>query len=130
MGLFDDVAGSVMGKVMNSSQGGMAQVAMEIFKQYGGLNGILDKFKESGLGDAAASWVGNGENFPISAEQISSVFGSGHIADMAEKFGISPEVLSSQIAENLPNLINKMTPNGEITNDNSGLLSTILSMLK
>jgi uncharacterized protein YidB (DUF937 family) len=129
MGLFDDVAGAVMGKVMGD-KGAMAQVAMDMFNQHGGLSGILDKFKEGGLGDVAASWVGKGENLPISADQISSVLGSGAIAEMAAKFGITPDVLSAQIAEHLPAVIDKMTPNGEVGNDSGSLLTTVLGMLK
>lgn len=130
MSLFDDVAGAVMGKVMGGNQGGMAQVAMEMFNQHGGLNGVLDKFKQGGLGELATSWVGTGENLPISAEQISSVLGSGAIAEMAAKFGITPEVLSNQIAQHLPSVIDKMTPNGEVNPDSGSLLSTVLGMLK
>ena len=130
MSLFDDVAGAVMGKVMGGNQGGMVQVAMEMFNQYGGLNGVLDKFKQGGLGELATSWVGTGENLPISAEQISSVLGSGAIAEMAAKFGITPEVLSNQIAQHLPSVIDKMTPNGEVSADSGSLLSTVLGMLK
>ena len=130
MTLFDSIAGAVLGKVMGVEQGGMAQVAMEMFNQNGGLNGILDKFKQGGLGDVAASWVGKGENLSISADQISSVLGNGQIAEMAAKFGITPEMLSSQIAQHLPSVIDKMTPNGEVTADSGGLLGTVLGMLK
>ena len=130
MSLFDDVAGAVMGKVMGGNQGGMAQVAMEMFNQHGGLNGVLDKFKQGGLGELATSWVGTGENLPISAEQISSVLGSGAIAEMAAKFGITPEVLSNQIAQHLPSVIDKLTPNGEVSPDSGSLLNTVLGMLK
>jgi uncharacterized protein YidB (DUF937 family) len=129
MGLFDSVAGAVLGKMMGD-KGGMAQVAMEMFNQNGGLSGVLDKFKEGGLGDLAASWVGKGANLPISAEQISSVIGNGAIAEMAAKFGISPDTLSAQIAEHLPTVIDKMTPDGEVTADSGNLLSTVLGMLK
>ncbi len=129
MGLFDNVAGAVLGKMMGD-KGGMAQVAMEMFNQHGGLNGVLDKFKAGGLAEQAASWVGKGNNLPISAEQISSVLGSGAIADMAAKFGISPETLSAQIAEHLPTVVDKMTPDGEVTSDSGNLLSTVLGMLK
>lgn len=129
MGLFDSVAGAVLGKMMGD-KGGMAQVALEMFNQNGGLTGILDKFKEGGLAEEAASWVGKGENMPISAEQISSVLGNTAIAEMAAKFGIDPDTLSSQIAEHLPTVVDKLTPDGEV-NDNSGnLLTTVLSMLK
>jgi uncharacterized protein YidB (DUF937 family) len=130
MSLFDSVAGAVLGKVMGGNQGSMAQVAMEMFNQNGGLSGILEKFKAAGLAEQAASWVGKGENLPISAEQISSVLGNGAIAEMAAKFGLSPEVLSSQIAQRLPGVVDKMTPNGEVTADSGGLLGTVLGMLK
>jgi len=128
--LFDSIAGAVLGKVIGGQQGGMAQVAMEMFNQNGGLEGVLSKFKDCGLGDLAASWVGKGENMSISADQISSVLGNGQIAEMAAKFGISPEVLSSQIAQHLPGVVDKMTPNGEVTADSGNLLSGVLGMLK
>ena len=129
MGLLDGIAGQVLGKMMGD-KGGMAQVALEMFNQNGGLTGILDKFKQGGLAEQAASWVGKGENMPISAEQISSVLGNGAIAEMAAKFGIDPDTLSSQIAEHLPTVVDKLTPDGEV-NDNSGnLLTTVLGMLK
>jgi uncharacterized protein YidB (DUF937 family) len=129
MGLFDNIAGAVLGKI-GGEQGGMAQAAIEMFNQHGGLSGILDKFKEGGLAEQAASWVGKGENLPISAEQISSVLGNGAIADMAAKFGLSPETLSAQIAQHLPNVIDKLTPNGTVEGESGNLLSTVLGMLK
>jgi uncharacterized protein YidB (DUF937 family) len=129
MGLFDNVAGAVLGKMMGD-KGGMAQIALDMFNQNGGLGGILDKFKEGGLAEQAASWVGKGENLPISAEQLSSVLGSDAIAGMAAKFGVSPETLSAQIAEHLPTVIDKMTPDGEVNAGSGNLLSTVLGMLK
>lgn len=47
-----------------------------------------------------------------------------------QKFGITPEVLSTQIAQHLPSVIDKMTPNGEVGADSGNLLSTVLGMLK
>jgi uncharacterized protein YidB (DUF937 family) len=129
MGLLDSVAGAVLGK-LGGEQGSMAQVALDMFNQHGGLAGVLDKFKEGGLAEQAASWVGKGENMPISADQLSSVLGNGAIAEMAAKFGISPETLSAQIAEHLPTVIDKMTPDGEVTEGSGNLLSTVLGMLK
>lgn len=130
MGLLDSISGAVLGKVMGGQQGGMAQIAMEMFNQNGGISGVLDKFKAGGLGDVAASWVGKGENIPVSADQISSVLGSGAIAEMAAKFGIDPATLSTQIAEHLPTVVDKMTPNGAVEADSGSLLSTVLGMLK
>ena len=130
MGLFDSVAGAVLGK-LGGQQGNMAQMAMEMFNNNGGLSGIVDKFKEGGLSEQVASWVGTGENIAVSPEQISSVMGEGAIADMAAKFGLSPEVLSAQIAQYLPTVVDKSTPNGEVNAESSGgLLSNVLGMLK
>ncbi|HEY0562870.1 MAG TPA: YidB family protein [Methylophilus sp.] len=129
MGLFDSIAGSVLEK-MAGDKGGMAQVAMEMLNQNGGLQGVLAKFQQGGLGELAASWVSKGDNLPISAEQISSVLGNGAIAEMAAKFGINPDTLSAQIAEHLPTLVDKLTPDGEVPADNSNLLSSVLGMLK
>ncbi len=130
MGLFDSVAGAVLSK-LGGEQGSMAQVAMEMFNNNGGLSGIVDKFKQGGLSEQVASWVGTGENIAVSPEQISSVMGEGAIADMAAKFGLSPEVLSAQIAQHLPTVVDKLTPNGEVNAESGGgLLSTVLGMLK
>ena len=130
MGLLDSVAGAVLGKVLGGTQGGIAQIAMDMFNQHGGIGGLVDKFKAGGLAEAAASWVGKGENIPVSADQITSVLGNDQIAAMAAKFGIDPATLSAQIAEHLPTVIDKATPNGEITADSSNILSTVLGMFK
>ena len=129
MGLLDGIAGAVLGK-LGGQQGGMAQMAMELLNQNGGLDGILAKFKEGGLAEQAASWVGTGANMSVSPEQISSVLGDGKIAEMAAKMGISPETLSAQIAEHLPTVVDKLTPNGAVEGESGNLLSTVMGMFK
>jgi uncharacterized protein YidB (DUF937 family) len=129
MGMLDGLVGSVLGKVMGD-KAGMAQVAMEMFNSNGGVGGLMEKFKAGGLGEAAASWVGTGENIAVSPDQISSVLGEGAIADMAAKFGLTPEVLSAQIAEHLPTVVDKLTPDGEVGADSGNMLTKVLGMLK
>lgn len=129
MGFFDNVAGAVLGK-LGGEQGNMAQVAIDLFNQNGGVEGILQKFKDNGLAQQAASWVGTGANQPITPEQVASVLGQGTIADMAAKVGLTPEVISNKIAEHLPAIIDKLTPNGEVEGESGNLLNTVLSMLK
>lgn len=108
----------------------MAQVAMDMLNQNGGLSGVLEKFKEGGLAEQAASWVGTGENLPISADQIASVLGNSQIGEIATKFGIDPNTLSAQIAEHLPAIVDKLTPNGEVPSESGNLLSVLMGMLK
>lgn len=129
MGLFDSLAGTMLDKVMGE-KGAMAQVAMDMLSQHGGLNGVLEKFKENGLAEQVASWVGKGENLPITAEQIAGVLGNGALAEMAAKFGIDANSLSVQIAEHLPAIVDKLTPNGEVPAESGNVLSTVLGMLK
>lgn len=129
MGLLDSVAGAVLGN-LGGDKGAMAQVAVDLLNQNGGLQGVLDKFHAGGLAEQAASWVSKGENLPVSADQIASVLGNGAIADIAAKLGLDSSDVSSKIAEYLPQLVDKMTPDGEIGANSGSLLSTVLGMLK
>jgi uncharacterized protein YidB (DUF937 family) len=130
MGLLDGIASAVMGKVLGGQSGGMAQVAMDLLNQNGGLSGVLEKFNQGGLAEQAASWVGKGENLPISPEQINAVLGNSQLAEIAGKFGITPEVLSSQLAEHLPGVVDKLTPDGALPTNEGDMLSKVLGMLK
>ncbi|MBA3695593.1 MAG: DUF937 domain-containing protein [Methylotenera sp.] len=129
MGFFDSVAGAVLGK-LGGQEGNMAQVAIDLFNQNGGVEGILEKFRENGLAQQAASWVGSGENLSVTPEQVARVLGEGEIAQMAAKFGLTPEFISNKIAEHLPAIVDKLTPNGEVGGGSGNLLNTVLSMLK
>lgn len=129
MGLLDSLAGGMLEKVMGE-KGAMAQVAMDMLNQNGGLSGVLEKFKENGLAEQAASWVGTGENLPISADQIANVLGNSQLGEIATKFGIDTNTLSAQIAEHLPTIVDKLTPNGEVPSESGNLLSVLMGMLK
>lgn len=129
MGVFDSIAASVLDQ-MAGEKAGTAKMAIEMFNQYGGLSGILAKFQENGLADIAASWVGTGENKPISSQQITDVLGAETITQMAQKFNLDTSVLSAQLAENLPKVVDKMTPNGEVSKHSNDLFKVVMSMMK
>jgi uncharacterized protein YidB (DUF937 family) len=74
----------------------------------------LEKFQQGGLGNLAQSWVGTGANLPISAEQIQQVLGSGALGDIASKLGMQPEQAASELSQALPNVVDKLTPNGQL----------------
>jgi uncharacterized protein YidB (DUF937 family) len=95
----------------------------------GGLPGLLQSFHEKGLGDVFSSWVGTGQNLPISAEQIQSVLGSDQVKQLAAKAGISPDLAGSSLAQLLPTLVDKLTPNGQIP-QHSNLLQTGMDLLQ
>lgn len=129
MGLFDSLAGSMLGK-LGGEKGAIAQVAIDLFNQNGGLPGVLDKFKAAGFTNEVASWVSRSANLQISAEQITQVLGSSTIQTAANKLGINADEISAKIAEYLPQVVDRMTPNGEVGKDSSNLMATLLGMLK
>ncbi|MFV9997981.1 MAG: YidB family protein [Arsenophonus endosymbiont of Dermacentor nuttalli] len=75
------------------------------------------------------SWIGSGENLPISMDQISSIFGSSNISALASKVGLNSEQTSSLLAEYLPKLVNTATPDGNIP-DKLDLTSIGMKLLK
>ena len=130
MGLLDDLAGKAMSGMMGSSTNPLVHGAFEMIQnQPGGLAGLVQNFEQKGMGGLVSSWVGSGQNLPISADQISHVLGSDAVKNLAAKAGISPEAASGQLASILPGLIDKLTPNGH-TGDAGGLLSAALNALK
>ncbi len=116
MGFLDEMASKAIGSVMGSSNNPIASHIMDaINQQPGGLTGLMQNFHDKGLGSIASSWVGMGQNLPISAEQIQSVLGnSGMMQQLCAKAGISPEEASSHLAQYLPAIIDKLTPQGKV----------------
>jgi uncharacterized protein YidB (DUF937 family) len=80
----------------------------------GGMSGLIQKFNEKGLGDHMSSWIGTGKNLPISADQIRDVLGSDRIKDLATKFNLGEHDTSTSLADLLPQLIDKLTPDGSV----------------
>ena len=117
MGMLDDLAGNVLGGAAGN-QGGSNSMLSTILEmvnnQPGGIAGLIQKFQQGGLGDVAASWVGTGQNLPISADQLQGVLGGDMLGQLAGKLGIAPETASSQLANVLPGLVDKLTPGGEL----------------
>ena len=130
MSLFDSVMGAVSGHVQQ--QGGMASVLGGLLAnngEAGGLDGLLEKFKQAGMSDQVNSWIGNGQNLPISAEQISQILGSDVVRNIAAKLGIDPDQAAQQLSALLPGLIDKLTPNGQTPVGGLGNSNDLMGML-
>ena len=127
MGLLDSVLGAVGGQDNHSLTDLVTGLITN--PDSGGLTGLLEQFKSKGLGQLADSWVGTGENLPISAGQIQSALGSEQVQQMAARIGIEPEALSGQLASLLPQLIDKVTPNGNVP-DQGSLQQSLGGMLR
>ena len=134
MGLLDSIVGAVTGKTDGS--GGAAQligVLGGLLAQSGGLQGLANKFAQSGQGNAFQSWVGMGENQPISSGEIQNVLGSEQVNALAAKMGLDPAQASNFLAEYLPKIVDKLTPAGKVdpaADHQQGLAALLPSLLQ
>jgi uncharacterized protein YidB (DUF937 family) len=129
MGLLDGLLGNLMGGGAQTGQSPLLQMALQVIQQNGGLPGIIGKFQQAGYGQQAGSWVGTGQNLPISADQLQQVLGSGAIGQIAQQLGLSHGEAGSGLAQALPQIIDKLTPTGQISADHGDLLKQALSAL-
>ena len=108
MGLFDGVIGGIVGAEM-------ANVVNGLIQKHGGVQGIVAQFEKQGLGATVQSWVSNGPNQAVSAEQVHQAFGAEGLKELAAKAGLSTQDLAAQLSTILPQVIDKLTPNGKVS---------------
>ncbi len=116
MGLFDQLLGGIVGQLGTGQQkNSLMDLATSVIQsQPGGLNGLLQQLQKSGLGAQAASWVGTGQNQPVTGDQIAGALGSSNLAAMAQKLGINTQTASASLAALLPVIIDHLTPKGQV----------------
>jgi uncharacterized protein YidB (DUF937 family) len=130
MGLLDSLENEALGKVLGGSSNPLASGLLQMIQnQPGGLQGLVQNFHDKGLGAVATSWVSSGQNLPISADQIHQVLGSSQVQALAAKCGISPDVAGGAIAQLLPGIIDKLTPNGQVP-DHSNVMEMVGGLLQ
>ncbi len=118
MGLMDQM-GQVVGGLL-SGQGGQNPLLQAVTSllgnnsNLGGLAGLVQAFQKNGLGEIVNSWVSTGQNMSVSPQQIEQGLGSDLLKQLASTAGLSPQDTSSQLSNLLPNLVDKLTPNGKI----------------
>ena len=130
MGMLDSVIGNLMGGAAGGASspiggilsgllgggqtGGMGNTGMA-----GGLGGLVSQFEQAGLGHIAQSWVGNGQNQPVSPQQLQNVFGQSQVESMASQAGMQPGDFLSQLSQHLPGVVHGITPNGRLPDESS-----------
>jgi uncharacterized protein YidB (DUF937 family) len=80
----------------------------------GGLGGLLNKLEQGGLGDQTKSWVGSGQNQPVSPGQLGQALGPNIIKTLSQMTGLSEDQLTKQLSQGIPVIINTLTPNGRL----------------
>jgi uncharacterized protein YidB (DUF937 family) len=107
MGLLDGILGGVIGV-----EG--ATLLNNFIEKQGGLQNIASQFEKNGFGDTMKSWISQGQNLPITADQIHQALGSEKVKEMAAKLGLPVDKLADLLAQHLPQAIDKATPDGNL----------------
>jgi uncharacterized protein YidB (DUF937 family) len=107
MGMFDGLLGGIVGA-------GLVSVVNNVLEQHGGVQGVISQFEKNGLGATVQSWVGTGPNQQISPEQVHKVLGPDLLQQLSEKSGVSVQDLTQKLAHLLPQVVDKMTPDGVV----------------
>lgn len=139
MGLLDGLLGNVLGGMMGGQPQQGANPLLNVVTgllanggqggQGGGIGALIQQFEQAGLGQQMQSWIGTGQNLPVSAEQISQALGSGQLGQIAQQLGVSHGEAAGQLAQLLPEIINHLTPNGQAPAAGFGDAQQILGML-
>jgi uncharacterized protein YidB (DUF937 family) len=127
-GLGDVLGGLVGGGAQGSpgtKSGGMntgalvaalAPVVIGMLKS-GGLQKLISGFQQQGLGDKADSWVATGDNKPVSGSEMRVVLGEQEVQQVAQQAGISEDEAADVLAKVVPEVVNNLTPNGQVPSD-------------
>jgi uncharacterized protein YidB (DUF937 family) len=118
MSLLGNLASLVGGDIDPTQHPAGAKVMEFINQQPGGLDGLVTRFHDQGLGEIVDSWVGSGQNLPISADQVKSVLGDDGLETMAAKLGLPAGMVNELAAKFLPQLIDNATPDGTVPPQN------------
>jgi uncharacterized protein YidB (DUF937 family) len=131
MGLLDELLGNQAEQPNQATQAGAAAggvsllaVAGELLNRVGGVGGLVNLLKEHGMGSAAQSWVGTGENQQVSPDQLGQALQGGGLGSMlqeaAGKLGTSPDDLLGKLSGVLPQTVDHLTPEGQVPQQASG----------
>lgn len=125
-----DMLGGVLGGALGGGGGGLGGALGGALgggaSGGGGLGALLEQLNRAGLGDVASSWVSTGQNRSVSPEQLESVFGSDVFREVGGRFGVEPREAASQLSDVLPDMVDRLTPQGRLPD---GDLSDIGSLL-
>lgn len=118
-GGLNDVLGQVLGGGGRGGAGGMGDILGQVLGGagqggMGGLGGLLEQLQRTGYGDHANSWVGTGQNLPISPEAMEQIFGRDGVVAIARRAGVSEADASRGLSELLPEVVDHVTPDGNV----------------
>lgn len=118
MGLFDQVTG-----MMKGGDTGKFKVILSWINEQGGIQAILDQFRQKGFGEVVTSWLSGAHNQSVNPEQVQQVLGTPAISSLAEKLGIDVGSAAILLSEQFPKIVDALSPDGEVKHDDEDLLT-------
>lgn len=108
----------------------LLMILLQLLQQNGGIGGLMGRMQQSGMGDQVQSWIGTGQNQAISPDALSQIFGQGQLGQIAQQLGMSQQDAAGGLAQMLPELVNEMTPQGQVPANENDLVSQVLASLQ
>ena len=121
----NDILGKLGGQ--NGQQGGLAAISSLFGNE--GLPGIMSKLQASGLDKQVMSWIGGGQNQPVTGAEIKNAVDPQQLQQVAQRQGMSQDELASHVAEALPKVVDQATPTGQVPQQGSSL-DALMGMFK
>lgn len=132
MGLLDSVIGVLSGVRSTSGSGDMLNVVLQMLANDGegiGMEGLVERFNDSGMSSVLNSWISRGSNLPISAEDLQRVLGTETVEEIAQQAGLSRRVTADRLSQMLPFVIDKLTPHGRLPASGLGDLGQLMGRM-
>src|SRR5580704_17173925 len=118
MGLLDELG---LGNTLRSTLGEVEAAALPTLinallakTEYHDLNGLVAKLQQGGLGRQVQSWLCDGTNLPITADQLKAVLGDAQVQDFARHLGLPVDATLKLMAQYLPGIVDQASPNGKL----------------
>ena len=118
---------AVIGMLLNSSHGQGGAAVSGAGGGMGGLGDLIGRFTQGGMGDVIGSWIGQGQNAPISGSQVTDVLGTDAISKIAAQLGLTHAEAADQVSQVLPQVVDHLTPQGQVPEGGLGGIGDILA---
>jgi uncharacterized protein YidB (DUF937 family) len=105
-------------------------IALQLLQRHGGIEGVLGRMRDTGHGAEADSWVGTGQNMPVSPDVLSEIFGRDEVSRSAREMGVDPDAALGGLADVFPEVINQITPHGQVESGSDDLVARALEDLQ
>ncbi|MEO8467373.1 MAG: YidB family protein [Gammaproteobacteria bacterium] len=110
--------------------GAILAAVLQMVQQQGGIGALLGKLQSSGLGAHADSWTSTGANMPVTGDQLHQALGADALGGLAAKLGVNTQQAGGMLSQVLPELVNQLSPSGQLPANHNDLLSEGLQMLR